>query len=95
MSLPNSLEPFRAALEALHRLFAKFGNRGVLIGGVAVGFLGKPRLTEDVDAMFLLSTNALPDFLQGAALSRALPTPKPLLRLIAFCCCAIGPAQRT
>ncbi len=56
MKLQKEIEPFRATIEAIQRLLAKFDNRGVIIGGIAVGFLGRPRLTEDVDAMFLLST---------------------------------------
>lgn len=59
-------EPFRAAIQALQRLFEKFGNRGVIIGGIAVGFLGRPRLTEDIDAMFLLSLQDIPEFLEAA-----------------------------
>ena len=60
MKLDKSLEPFRATIKALHRLLEKFNNRGVIIGGVAVGLLGKPRYTADVDAMFLLSTQDIP-----------------------------------
>lgn len=66
MRLNKNAEPFRATIEALQRLFLKFGNRGVIIGGIAVGFLGRPRLTEDVDAMFLLSTQDIPKFLEAA-----------------------------
>jgi len=66
MKLDNSLEPFRAAIESLQRLLDQFNNRGVIIGGIAVGFLGKPRFTADVDAMFLLSTQDIPKFLELA-----------------------------
>jgi predicted nucleotidyltransferase len=66
MKLHKDVEPFRATIEAIQRLLAKFDNRGVIIGGIAVGFLGKPRLTEDVDAMFLLSTQDIPMFLEAA-----------------------------
>ncbi|MEW6285339.1 MAG: nucleotidyl transferase AbiEii/AbiGii toxin family protein [Chloroflexota bacterium] len=66
MKLDKNLEPFRAALEALHRLLHQFDDRGVVIGGIAVGFLGKPRFTADVDAMFLLSTRDIPKFLDLA-----------------------------
>jgi hypothetical protein len=38
MKLDKSLEPFRAAIESLQRLLHKFNDRGVIIGGVAVGF---------------------------------------------------------
>jgi hypothetical protein len=66
MKLHKDIEPFRATIEAIQRLLAKFDNRGVIIGGIAVGFLGKPRLTEDVDAMFLLSTRDIPKLLEAA-----------------------------
>ena len=64
MKLDKSLEPFRAAIESLQRLLHKFDDRGVIIGGIAVGFLGKPRFTADVDAMFLLSTQDIPKFIE-------------------------------
>lgn len=66
MKLQKEIEPFRAAIEAVQRLLAKFDNRGVIIGGIAVGFLGRPRLTEDVDAMFLLSIQHISQFLEAA-----------------------------
>ena len=64
--MQKEIEPFRAAIEAIQRLLEKFDNRGVIIGGVAVGFLGRPRFTEDVDAMFLLSTHDITQFLEAA-----------------------------
>ena len=67
MKLDNSLEPFRATIESLQRLLQKFNDRGVIIGGIAVGFLGKPRFTADVDAMFLLSTQDIAKFLEAAS----------------------------
>ena len=66
MKLDKGLEPFRATIESLQRLLHKFNNRGVIIGGIAVGFLGKPRFTADVDAVFLLSTQEIPQFLELA-----------------------------
>ncbi|MCX6039501.1 MAG: nucleotidyl transferase AbiEii/AbiGii toxin family protein [Chloroflexi bacterium] len=66
MKLPEGLEPFYTSLEAVQRLLIKFNERGVIIGGIAVSLLGKPRYTEDLDAMFLLSINDIPRFL-GAA----------------------------
>ena len=44
MRLDKRLEPFRAAIESFQRLLHKFNDRGVIIGGVAVGFLGDPDL---------------------------------------------------
>jgi hypothetical protein len=66
MKLHKDIEPFRATIEALQRLLEKFDDRGVIIGAIAVGFLGRPRLTEDVDAMFLLSTQDISKFLVAA-----------------------------
>jgi hypothetical protein len=60
------LEPFLDALDALQRLLTRFDNRGVIIGGVAVGILGRARFTEDVDAVFLLSNKDLPRLLEMA-----------------------------
>jgi len=65
MRLHKDVEPFRATIESVQRLLAKFDDRGVIIGGVAVGFLGRPRLTEDGDVMFLLSTSDIPEFLEA------------------------------
>jgi hypothetical protein len=66
MKLHKDIEPFHATIEALQRLLEKFDDRGVIIGAIAVGFLGRPRLTEDVDAMFLLSTQDISKFLVAA-----------------------------
>lgn len=41
MKLDKSLEPFRATIEALHRLLRKYNNRGVIIGGIAVAHRAK------------------------------------------------------
>ena len=73
MKLDKSLEPFRATIEALHRLLEKHDDRGVIIGGIAVGLLGKPRYTADVDAMFLLSTQDIPQFLESARAENIIP----------------------
>jgi predicted nucleotidyltransferase len=73
MKLHKNIEPFRAAIEAVQRLLVKFENRGVIIGGIAVGFLGKPRLTEDVDALFLLSVHDIHQFLESARVENIQP----------------------
>jgi predicted nucleotidyltransferase len=67
MRIRAEVEPFREAIEAIHRLLYKFDDRGVIIGGIAVGFLGKPRFTEDVDGLFLLSIQDLTQFLEAAS----------------------------
>lgn len=66
MKLDKSLQPFRAAIESLQHLLHKFNDQGVIIGGIAVGFLGKPRFTADIDAVFLLSTLEIPRFIELA-----------------------------
>ena len=66
MKLDKTLEPFRAAIESVQRLLHKSDDRGVIIGGIAVGFLGRPRFTADVDAVFLLSTKDISQFLRLA-----------------------------
>lgn len=71
--LPENIEPFRQAIAAVQTLLAKFENRGVIIGGIAVGFLGRPRLTEDIDAMFLLSVKDIPRFLEAASAENIQP----------------------
>ena len=73
MKLDKSLEPFRATIESLNRLLHEFNQRGVIIGGVAIGLLGKPRYTADVDAMFLLSIEDIPRFLQVAQTENIVP----------------------
>ena len=73
MKLDKSLEPFRATIEALNRLLQEFNQRGVIIGGVAVGLLGKPRYTADVDAMFLLSIKDISQFLKLARIENIVP----------------------
>ncbi|GAB4485702.1 MAG: hypothetical protein Fur0016_11350 [Anaerolineales bacterium] len=59
-------EHFQQAMTSLQNLLKKYDNRGVIIGGIAVGFLGRPRFTEDIDAMFLLSVDDIPAFLASA-----------------------------
>jgi Nucleotidyltransferase of unknown function (DUF6036) len=63
MSLPENLAPLLAPISALQRLLERVGGRGVILGGVATGFLGKPRFTVDVDAMILSSINDIPQLL--------------------------------
>lgn len=73
MKLDKSLEPFRAAIDSLQRLLHKFNDRGVIIGGIAVGLLGRPRFTADIDAVFLLSTKDIPHFLELAQAENIFP----------------------
>ena len=48
MTQSQDITPLLAPLAALQRLLARFDNQGIVIGGVAVSLLGKPRLTADV-----------------------------------------------
>lgn len=55
-----------AAIINSQRLLKTFQERGVIIGGIAVIFLGKPRFTADLDAVFLLSINDIPQLIDRA-----------------------------
>jgi Nucleotidyltransferase of unknown function (DUF6036) len=55
-----------ATLQALQRLIDGFENQGVIIGGVAVSLLGKPRFTADADAVILISIADLGHLLSAA-----------------------------
>lgn len=62
----REIAPFLAPLAAVQRLLRRFGDRGMIIGGVAASLLGRPRLTADVDALILLSGNELPALIAAA-----------------------------
>lgn len=66
MKLPEDLQPYHEPLESLQQLIARFNHRGVVIGGIAASVLGNARYTEDLDAMFLLSIQDVPQFLEEA-----------------------------
>lgn len=53
--MTDDMIPFLAPLAALQRLLDRFGNQGIVIGGIATSLLARPRLTADVDALFLIS----------------------------------------
>jgi len=63
---PAGFAPLLEPLAALQRLLSRFEDRGVIIGGIAVSLLGKPRLTADLDAMFLLSVDDIPNLIEAA-----------------------------
>jgi hypothetical protein len=65
---PAILIPLLEPLNALQRLLEQFDNRGVIIGGIAASLLGQPRLTADLDAVILLSTQDLPRLIKIAAI---------------------------
>jgi hypothetical protein len=66
VTLPEPLQTFVEPLAALQRLLGRFSEQGVIIDGIATGFLGKPRFTVDLDAMFLASTRDIPNILEIA-----------------------------
>lgn len=66
MTFPEQFASLIAPLSALQHMIDRFGPRGVIIGGVASGLLGKPRFTVDLDAMFLASTKDIPHILELA-----------------------------
>ena len=66
MILPEPLKLFVEPLTALQRLLDRFSAQGVIIGGIATGFLGKPRFTVDLDAMFFASIKDVPQILEMA-----------------------------
>jgi hypothetical protein len=63
----SAIAPLHSPLAAVQRLLERFGNQGVIIGGVAASVLGTPRLTADVDAVLLLSVGRVPKLLEVAA----------------------------
>lgn len=66
MKLPEELKIYHEPLESLQKLISRFSYRGVVIGGIAASVLGQARYTEDLDAMILLSTKDIPQFLEAA-----------------------------
>lgn len=61
-----SFKALLAPLAALQHLLDQYEGRAVIIGGIAASLLGTPRLTADLDAMVLLSIDALPELLDAA-----------------------------
>jgi predicted nucleotidyltransferase len=51
--MDENLDRLTAPLAALMEWFREAGLRGAVIGGVAASLRGKPRLTDDVDALVL------------------------------------------
>lgn len=66
MNNPKDFKPFLEPLSAFQRLMAKSKCQGILIGGIAVGLLGAPRLTVDIDAIVLISDENLQNFIEIA-----------------------------
>ena len=60
-------------LEAVQRVLGRFDDQGMVIGGVAASLLGRPRLTFDIDALILLSTDDVPGLIEAAAREGLVP----------------------
>lgn len=66
MKLPIELQKYHDPLVSVQKLISHFRHQGVVIGGLAASVLGEARYTEDIDAMFLLSIQDIPEFLEAA-----------------------------
>jgi len=73
MSAGREVHALVGPVRAVQRLLERAGNRGVIIGGVAVSLLARPRLTADVDAVLLASAEDLPQILGWASEEGLLP----------------------
>lgn len=73
MNPDNPLAPFLKPLAALQSLIDQLDGQGVIIGGIAASLLGKARLTVDLDAMVLVSTQDLSRLLALAQQEGLLP----------------------
>jgi hypothetical protein len=62
-----------APLPDLVRWWRSQKTRGLIIGGLAVALLGRPRVTRDVDAMILLAEGKWPAFLDAGRAFGFLP----------------------
>ncbi|MEW6618152.1 MAG: nucleotidyltransferase [bacterium] len=62
----KALEPFTKALDAVQKLFENNSYQWMILGGIAVSILGKPRFTRDIDAVALLDISDIPLFLERA-----------------------------
>ncbi|MBI5565842.1 MAG: nucleotidyltransferase [Chloroflexi bacterium] len=57
---PESIGDLLSPLWSVQRCLDRFGDQGMVIGGIAVSLLGKPRLTADIDAVIMLTIEDLP-----------------------------------
>ena len=63
----NEISQFSEPIQALVALLRRYDNKGVIIGGIAASLLGVPRFTADIDAVFLVGVDDLPDLIGEAA----------------------------
>lgn len=67
MNTPAAPDAFAQALVAVQNIIDFTGNRGLIIGGVAVSLLAKPRYTADIDALLLYETTDVARLVEHAA----------------------------
>ena len=67
MNNPAAPDAFAQALVAVQSIIEYTGNRGLIIGGVAVSLLAKPRYTADIDALLLYETANVAQLVEHAA----------------------------
>ncbi len=74
----------KVLLEQVYKKVVTFLNRGkykyLIIGGIAAGTLGEPRVTGDVDVDIILDQEDVPDFLAKAKKAGFKVSPKKCLR---------------
>ncbi len=66
MADSSPLNPLKEALRSLVEWLDSENVQGLVIGGVAVSLLGRPRTTRDVDAVIWLADSRLDGFFQAA-----------------------------
>ncbi|HVF86110.1 MAG TPA: nucleotidyl transferase AbiEii/AbiGii toxin family protein, partial [Pyrinomonadaceae bacterium] len=66
-------EAYLTALRALTELFESTRTPYVVVGGLAVTLIAKPRFTEDIDAVVWLEPEVWPDMLKQARLHGFVP----------------------
>ncbi len=73
MTHSPELDRLLGPIVALQALIDATGKRGMIIGGVAASLLGRPRLTADVDALFVLPPEALRSLIDTARRHQLFP----------------------
>jgi len=66
MKFVDDLTPLMPSINALQQLLKHFNDKGMIIGGIAVSLLGKPRLTADVDAVIILPVEDINCLIEAA-----------------------------
>lgn len=61
---PSPAISFTNVLAALLRWWKRAHVEGLIIGGVAASLLGRPRMTQDIDAMIMLDASLWDDFVK-------------------------------